>query len=283
LTLEQKAENGQVQRWLVEGPNLNRLQRMGVDKDFLKAGDVIEVCGFPFRQEFSRPSSSDAGAPPRPAMHAHMVVMPDGHMRLFGPYGKLENCIRPHDTTQSWVDFLNADPLGRHAWRAGQDLRRRGGAAVQPRRCIALHPSGGYTHYVATPTVFQGAPFSGLSPNGEAAYVPKFNAAFTAQYTVNLPNGATVTPRWDSYVQTEICSGQFQTSCTGSYTLSNLRLEYASMGREWTVAAGLENVTGKVYYYNIFDLNPFGEPTIEGQVAPPRTWFLQVSRKFGAK
>jgi hypothetical protein len=120
LTLEQKAENGPLQRWLVEGPNLNRLQRMGVDKDFLKAGDVIEVCGFPFRQEFSQPASSDAGAPPRPAMHVHMVVMPDGHMRLFGPYGKLDNCIRPHDTVQSWVNFLNADPLGRQAWCAGQ-------------------------------------------------------------------------------------------------------------------------------------------------------------------
>jgi hypothetical protein len=120
LTLEQKGEDGQVHRWLVEGPNLNRLQRMGVDKDFLKAGDVIEVCGFPFRQEFARPVPADPGAPPRPVMHAHMLVMPDGHMRLFGPYGKLDNCIRPHDTTQSWVAFLNADPLGRQAWCAGQ-------------------------------------------------------------------------------------------------------------------------------------------------------------------
>jgi hypothetical protein len=42
--------------------------------------------------------------------------MPDGRMRLFGPYGKLDNCVRPHDTAQSWVDFLNADPLARQAW-----------------------------------------------------------------------------------------------------------------------------------------------------------------------
>jgi len=42
-------------------------------------------------------------------------------------------------------------------------------------------------------------------------------------------------------------------------------------------------VTGKVYYDNIFDLTSFGGPTIEGQAAPPRTWYLQVSRKFGAK
>jgi hypothetical protein len=120
LALEQKTEDGQVQRWLVEGPNLNRLHRMGVDKDFLKAGDVIEVCGFPFKQEFNRPSPPDGGRSPRPAMHAHMLVMPDGHMRLFGPYGKLDNCIRPHDTTRSWVDFLNTDPLARQAWCASQ-------------------------------------------------------------------------------------------------------------------------------------------------------------------
>lgn len=152
-----------------------------------------------------------------------------------------------------------------------------------PVDALLISASGGYTHYSATATVFQGAPYTGLSPNGEAAYVPKFNASFTAQYTVNLPNNATVTPRWDSYVQTQICSGQFKTSCTGGYTLSNLRLEYANSGREWTIAAGLENVTAKVYYYNIFDLTPFGEPTIEAQVAPPRTWFLQVTRKFGGK
>jgi hypothetical protein len=116
LTLEQKGEDGQVQRWIVEGPNLARLQRMGVGKDFLKTGDAIEVCGFPFKERFALTSSANMGDASRPALHAHMLVMPDGHMRLFGPYGKLDNCIRPHDTSQSWVDFLNADPLARQAW-----------------------------------------------------------------------------------------------------------------------------------------------------------------------
>ena len=122
LTLEQKTEGGQAQRWLVEGPNLNRLHRMGAGSDFLKPGDVIEVCGFPFKREFAQPSTVDPEHPPRPAMHAHMVVMPDGHMRLFGPYGKLDNCIRPHDTTQSWVQFLNTDPLARQAWCNSQSI-----------------------------------------------------------------------------------------------------------------------------------------------------------------
>jgi Family of unknown function (DUF6152) len=116
ITLEQKGADGRIQRWVVEGPNTNRLQRMHADNDFLKPGDVIEVCGFPWRQEYAQPVTS------RPAMHIHMLVMPDGRMRLFGPYGKLDNCIRPNDSTQAWVDFLNADPLGRQAWCNGLKL-----------------------------------------------------------------------------------------------------------------------------------------------------------------
>jgi hypothetical protein len=122
ITLEQKGTDGRIQRWVVEGPDTNRLQRMHADNDFLKPGDVIEVCGFPWRQEYAQPVTSDSGSPSRPAMHIHMLVMPDGRMRLFGPYGKLDNCIRPNDSTQAWVDFLNADPLGRQAWCNGLKL-----------------------------------------------------------------------------------------------------------------------------------------------------------------
>ena len=122
ITLEQQGADGRIQRWVVEGPNTNRLQRMHVDNNFLKPGDVIEVCGFPWRQEYAQPVTSDSGSPSRPAMHIHMLVMPDGHMRLFGPYGKLDNCIRPNDSTQAWVAFLNADPLGRQAWCNGLKL-----------------------------------------------------------------------------------------------------------------------------------------------------------------
>jgi len=153
---------------------------------------------------------------------------------------------------------------------------------LRPVESLLITASGGYTHYDASTTIFQGAPFSGVTPSGLAAYVPKYNAAVSALYIFDLPNGATVTPRWDSYIQTQICSGQTASSCTGGYTLHNLRVEYASQGREWTVAAGAANITNKVYYYNIFDLTPFGEPTIEAQVAPPRTWFLELSRNFGS-
>jgi hypothetical protein len=117
ITLEERKTDGQVQRWSVEGPNLDRLKRMGVDESFLKAGDVIEVCGFALKKGgLIQRSLPDFDGSVRPFIHGHVLVMPDGRMRLFGPYGKLDNCIRPRDTTQSWVAFLNTDPLARQAW-----------------------------------------------------------------------------------------------------------------------------------------------------------------------
>lgn len=118
VVLENRGSDGNTQQLVVEGPNLIRLGRMKVAKDFLKTGDVIEMCGFPFRNPPTDTSHFDARGMTRPVMHGHMVVLPDGHRRLFGAYGKLDNCIRPNDTVDSWVEFLNADPLVHQSWCA---------------------------------------------------------------------------------------------------------------------------------------------------------------------
>lgn len=104
-------------RWLIEGPTLRRLGLMNVGPDFIEAGDVIEICGFPPKAEFSsqRPSPDTVGYPPR-ALHGHVLRLPDGQMRHWGPYGKIENCIRPEDQSETWVNFLNTDPMARTAW-----------------------------------------------------------------------------------------------------------------------------------------------------------------------
>jgi hypothetical protein len=106
LKLEVKGKDGKLASWDIEGPNMMRLRRMGADKGFLKAGDVIEVCGFHLKQPWYKPDF----------IHGQVLVMPDGHMRLFGPYGKLENCIRPADSADKWIAFLRADPLAMPAW-----------------------------------------------------------------------------------------------------------------------------------------------------------------------
>jgi hypothetical protein len=117
MVMDVKNDNDQVQRFTVEGPNLLRHTRMGADEKFLKPGDVVEVCGFPFKADILANSAKRSTLP---SMHGHMVKMPDGKMRLWGPYGKLENCVRPHDQPQAWAEFLNADPLGQEAWCKSQ-------------------------------------------------------------------------------------------------------------------------------------------------------------------
>lgn len=116
LTLDVSGENGQVQHLSVEGPNLMRHTRMGADEKFLQPGDVIEVCGFPYKDSVL--ASTPKGVV-MPAMHGHLVKLPDGKMRLWGPYGKLVNCVRPNDAAQTWATFLDADPLGQEAWCKG--------------------------------------------------------------------------------------------------------------------------------------------------------------------
>src|ERR1043165_1829564 len=46
IFIDQKGTDGQMHRWAIEGPGVNQLTRQGVEKLTLKAGDVIEACGY---------------------------------------------------------------------------------------------------------------------------------------------------------------------------------------------------------------------------------------------
>ena len=106
FTLAAQDADGGARMMQVEGPNLARMARMGAGADFLKTGDVIEACGFHLKQPWYKPDF----------IHAQVLVFADGHMRHYGPYGKLENCLRPGDSAQKWVQFLHEDPLAMPAW-----------------------------------------------------------------------------------------------------------------------------------------------------------------------
>lgn len=115
FALEVKTGDGQVQQWTVEGPSLNGLSRSGVPADVLKAGDVIEVCGFPYKEDvLARVSATRPVS--LPFVHGHLLVMADGGMRNWGGYGRLDNCVRAGDETQRWLNFLNNDAGARQRW-----------------------------------------------------------------------------------------------------------------------------------------------------------------------
>jgi hypothetical protein len=109
IELEVRGGDGQAQRWTVEGPNPGRLERYHLAKDFLQAGDVIEACGFVPKATPTRTS------PPPRFIHSQLLLLPNGQMQLWGPYGKLDNCVRPGDSKQSWLNFLS-NPMARDLW-----------------------------------------------------------------------------------------------------------------------------------------------------------------------
>jgi hypothetical protein len=119
FVLEQRTVDGEIQLWTVEGPGLNSFKRMALGDDFLRPGDVIEVCGFTFKAEVT-PQSSARNGSSRPSLHGHVLHMPDGHMQAWGGYGKIENCVRPNDSIQQWVNFLETDRRAHAVWCAGR-------------------------------------------------------------------------------------------------------------------------------------------------------------------
>jgi Family of unknown function (DUF6152) len=126
IAVEVTGDDGEAEKWVVEGPNPARLERvlnlngLSAAEDFLKAGASIRVCGFALKNQWKpeRMYPDSVWSSTR-FVHGQVLVMPDGHLQSWGPYGRLENCVRPNDTTQSWADFLNADPLARAFWCGG--------------------------------------------------------------------------------------------------------------------------------------------------------------------
>lgn len=128
-TLEERAADGQVRQWVVEGPARFQLDRMGIGGNVPQVGDIIQVCAFPYKpaEELSRMfpgvdfsarrSSSDAGGSSPQSVAGHVLVMPDGEKQFWEPHGVISECIRSSDDErQSWLNFLNSDPRARQAW-----------------------------------------------------------------------------------------------------------------------------------------------------------------------
>jgi len=112
-------------------------------------------------------------------------------------------------------------------------------------------------------------------------YVPELNWSISAAYEYAVQGGSTLTPRIDVVGQSDICTNSnTATSCSDGYELVNMRVEWASPSRSWTAAVGVTNLTDEIYYLNKFDLQAFGQPTLEGQPGHPREWYFTVSRFF---
>jgi hypothetical protein len=140
IYLDETTADGQVRRWRVEGPWPARLgwilENNGIvdGRDFFKPGDVIEICGFDMRAEIKAQRDPNGPVLEGQFTHAQMVVMPDGRRQSWGGYGKMVNCVRPGDSIEAWIDFVNADPLARNIWCGGS--RNTSAVTIAPQEFV---------------------------------------------------------------------------------------------------------------------------------------------------
>ena len=102
IYIEQRDEGNHMTRWAVEGPSIVQLSRTGFAKDALKAGDVIEVCGYAPKERtiWQIASANDSAASlAGQLLNAETLVMPDGKQRSWGDYG-VHKCFEPGFTDQ---------------------------------------------------------------------------------------------------------------------------------------------------------------------------------------
>jgi len=72
ITLEVKTDDGKIEKWLVGGPAINRMEANGWTKTTIKVGDVITGTGYQF-------------ADGQKIIRLERAVLPDGtEMRLYG-------------------------------------------------------------------------------------------------------------------------------------------------------------------------------------------------------
>ena len=123
IELQEPQANGPARKWIVEGPRRGRLDRIlkdngGIRDDrFLNVGDRISVCGFPLKKDFDSGRMYEDWKPEQQRfVHGQLLVMPDGRMQSWGPYGLLDNCVRKTDPASTWISFLNQDPLAYGQW-----------------------------------------------------------------------------------------------------------------------------------------------------------------------
>jgi len=112
--------------------------------------------------------------------------------------------------------------------------------------------------------------------------VPNWNATAGIQYMVDVPAlDGTITPRLDWFFTGSIAeSASRNTYNQPAYSVFNGRITYANKEHGFTLAAGATNLFNKRYYRNFFVYQDIGFPNINAQPAPPREWFLEVSKKF---
>lgn len=149
---------------------------------------------------------------------------------------------------------------------------------LRPTRRWSFDASVGYMDFRYTRT----NPFSGVTIGMQNIYAPKLTASAGTQYTIELPNGSSLTPRVDYSYRSEIWTLPVNDpgNRIGGRGLANARLTWQDSSQVWEAALAITNLTNKFYYISE---NPnLGAPYFANIGTPgrPREYFFTVKRSF---
>ncbi|OJY71211.1 MAG: hypothetical protein BGP16_11525 [Sphingobium sp. 66-54] len=181
-------------------------------------------------------------------------------------------------STQTLPDNSGIVCLGRSYFR-NQPATIRGFEAeytINPADGLTINGSVGWSKF--------------MSPDIKARTVnrrqsnPFWTASAGIQYRIPADMlGGTITPRLDwTYESSQVVSGtstKYNHLMPGK-SLFNGRITYDNLDHDFTVALGVVNLFNKFYYRNVFDYQGLGYPQTDAQPAPPREWYLTLTKRF---
>lgn len=166
----------------------------------------------------------------------------------------------------------------------------------------------GRTYYVNEPASVRGFeleytanPIGNLVINGSTGYnklwapdiaaslnrrqiTPFWTANTGIQYNfVSQAIAGALTPRLDwTYEDSQIVSttSAEYNDLLAAHSVFNARLTYDNRPHDFSIAAGATNLFNKFYWINVFDYQPLGYPETMAQPAPPREWYLTITKRF---
>ena len=120
--LEERTADGQIRRWIVEGPARSGRIRSDPALHIPQVGEVLEFCAFPYKsaEELAKVGAQFAtrrSPPDAEQVWGHVMVTPNAEKWAWNPHGVIFECIRSSDDPrESWAAFLNANAQSRAAF-----------------------------------------------------------------------------------------------------------------------------------------------------------------------
>ncbi|MPT48671.1 MAG: TonB-dependent receptor [Sphingobium sp.] len=144
---------------------------------------------------------------------------------------------------------------------------------------LSIDASASWLDFKLTRIGAAGVNVVGLSRDNKAPYAPEWKLGGGIQYSFDIGNAGTITPRFDVNYQSYFFSNMDNNPLgkVAGYTVSNARIMFEDANREWQVALAVTNLFDKYYYLNKIHY-PIGITV--GQPSLPREWKVSVRRSF---